>query len=39
MIVLNTNVLARYLIRDDTDRAEAARLLLESLTAAPGFPT
>ena len=38
MIALDTNVLARYLVRDDTEQAEAARSLLESLTAArPGY--
>ena len=38
MIVLDTNVLVRYLVRDDTEQAEAARSLLEQLTAdRPGY--
>ena len=38
MIALDTNILARYLVRDDTEQAEAARALLESLTAdRPGY--
>ncbi len=38
MIGLDTNVLVRYLVRDDEKQAEAARALLESLTAErPGF--
>ena len=38
MIALDTNVLARYLVRDNTEQAEAARSLLESLTAdLPGY--
>lgn len=38
MIGLDTNVLVRYLVRDDDDQAEAARELLEGLTADnPGF--
>jgi predicted nucleic-acid-binding protein len=38
MIALDTNVLARYLVRDNTEQAEAARSLLESLTAdRPGY--
>ena len=38
MIALDTNVLARYLIRDDSEQAEAARSLLESLTVdRPGY--
>ena len=38
MIGLDTNVLVRYLVRDDEQQAEAARALLESLTAdRPGF--
>ena len=38
MIALDTNVLVRYLVRDDTRQAEAARTLLESLTAErPGY--
>ena len=38
MIALDTNVIARYLVRDDTEQAEAARSLLESLTAdRPGY--
>ncbi len=38
MIALDTNVLARYLVRDDAERAEAARSLLESLTVdRPGY--
>ncbi len=32
MIALDTNVLARYLVRDDERQAESARALLESLT-------
>ena len=32
MISLDTNVLIRYLVRDDADQAEAARNLLEGLT-------
>ena len=32
MIALDTNVLVRYLVRDDIEQAEAARSLLESLT-------
>ena len=38
MIALDTNVLARYLVGDDAKQAEAARELLESLTAdRPGY--
>ena len=38
MIALDTNVLVRYLVRDDVEQAEAARALLESLAAdAPGY--
>ncbi len=38
MIALDTNVLARYLVRDDPRQAESARALLESLTTErPGY--
>ncbi len=38
MIALDTNVVVRYLVRDDLQQAEAARVLLESLTAErPGY--
>ena len=38
MIGLDTNVLVRFLVRDDAQQAERARALLESLTAdRPGF--
>ena len=38
MIALDTNVLVRYLVRDDEQQAEAARALLESLTTErPGY--
>lgn len=38
MIALDTNVIVRYLVRDDLQQAEAARVLLESLTAErPGY--
>ena len=38
MIALDTNVLVRYLVRDDARQAEAARKLLEALTAErPGL--
>ena len=38
MIALDTNVLVRYLVRDDEQQAESARALLESLTLErPGF--
>ena len=38
MIALDTNVLVRYLVRDNTEQAEAARSLLESFTAdLPGY--
>ena len=38
MIALDTNVLVRYLVRDDPNQAEAARLLLERLDSGrPGF--
>ncbi len=33
MIALDTNVLVRYLVADDTQQAEAARVLLAGLTA------
>ncbi len=33
MIAVDTNVLVRYLVRDDREQAEAARALLESVTA------
>ena len=33
MIALDTNVLVRYLVRDDERQAESARVLLESLTS------
>lgn len=32
MIALDTNVIIRYLVRDDEDQAEASRVLLESLS-------
>ena len=32
MIALDTNVLVRYLVRDDEEQAESVRALLESLT-------
>ena len=32
MIALDTNILVRYLVRDDEKQSEAARALLESLT-------
>ena len=32
MIAVDTNVLVRYLVRDDAEQAEAARALLEGLT-------
>lgn len=32
MIALDTNVLVRYLVRDDTKQADTARVLMESLT-------
>ena len=34
MIAVDTNVLVRYLVRDDPEQAEAARALLQSATAA-----
>jgi len=35
---IDTNVLVRYLVRDDAEQAEAARALLEGLTRErPGF--
>lgn len=34
MIVIDTHVLVRYLVRDDPEQAEAARALLQSATAA-----
>jgi len=38
MIALDTNVLVRYLVRDDVQQADAARALLESLTTErPGY--
>lgn len=38
MIALDTNVLVRYLVRDDERQAESARALLESLTTErPGY--
>ena len=38
MIALDTNVLARYLVCDDAEQAEAARSLLESLSVdRPGY--
>lgn len=38
MIALDTNVLVRYLVRDDIKQFEAARVLLESLTVeCPGY--
>ena len=38
VIALDTNVLIRYLVRDDEKQAETARTLLESLTIEqPGF--
>lgn len=38
MIAVDTNVLVRYLVRDDADQAEAARLLLEGISSErPGF--
>ncbi len=38
MIALDTNVLVRYLVDDDPQQAEAARVLLAGLTAErPGF--
>ena len=38
MIAVDTNVLVRYLVGDDTEQANAARALLERLTPErPGF--
>ena len=38
MSALDTNVLVRYLVRDDAEQADAARALLESLTTEhPGY--
>ena len=38
MIAVDTNVLVRYLVRDDLQEAEAARALLQSVTAEkPAF--
>ena len=38
MIAVDTNVLVRYLVRDDEQQAEAARALLQGLTPRyPGF--
>lgn len=38
MIALDTNVIVRYLVRDDAEQAAAARILLEGLTPdRPGF--
>ena len=33
MIAIDTNVLVRYLVRDDAEQAEAARLLLEGISS------
>ena len=33
MYLIDTNVLVRYLVRDDRQQAEAARALLQSVTA------
>lgn len=33
MIALDTNVIVRYLVNDDAEQAEAARALLEGMTA------
>ena len=38
LYILDTNVLVRYLVRDDVQQAEVARRILESLAAErPGF--
>ena len=38
MIALDTDVLVRYLVRDDVKQFEVARMLLESLTTErPGY--
>ena len=38
MIAVDTNVLVRYLVRDDPERAESARTLLEGLgPTEPGY--
>ena len=38
MIALDTNIIIRYLVRDDVKQSEAARALLELLTAErPGY--
>ena len=38
LFILDTNVLVRYLVRDDVQQAEVARRILESLAAErPGF--
>ena len=38
MIALDTNILVRYLVRDDLEQAEAARVVLESLSVdRPGY--
>ena len=38
MIGVDTNVLVRYLVRDDAEQASAVRVLLEALTPeVPGF--
>lgn len=38
MTAIDTNLLVRYLVRDDAEQAEAARALLEGLTRQdPGF--
>lgn len=38
MVAIDTNVLVRYLVRDDQKQAEAARTLLESLSIEqPGY--
>ena len=38
MIAVDTNVLIRYLVRDDAEQAEAARMLLEGISSErPGY--
>ena len=38
MTALDTNVIVRYLVRDDAEQAAAARALLDGLTPGnPGF--
>ena len=38
MIAVDTNVLVRYLVRDDAEQSEAARVLLEGITSErPAF--